>query len=88
MTATEKFTNVKSQVPEGMIVFFKLGDFYEAYHSDAIRIAPLLSLPLHKRGEVPCVAVPYHAIYKQQDELEKNHYIKSIVVSGNGDFNS
>jgi DNA mismatch repair protein MutS len=88
MTPTEKFTKVKSQVPEGMVVFFKLGSFYEAYHSDAIRIAPLISLPLHDRGGTPCVAIPYHAIYKQQDELEKKHYIKSICVSGNGDFNS
>ncbi len=81
MTPTEKFSLMKSQAPEGMIVFFKLGDYYEAYHSDAVRISTLLSLPLHKRGEAPCVGVPYHAIYRIQDDLEKKHYIKSIVVT-------
>lgn len=88
MTTIQKFTTVKSQVPDGMIVFFKMGNFFECYYGDARIVSMKLGLSLHNRVDVPCVGVPYHAIYRIQDELEKNHHIKSIVVAGNGDFNS
>jgi len=81
LTTHHKYTVMKSQAPEGMIIFFLVGSFYEAYFGDAQTVSDRLSLPLHKRGEAPCVAVPYHSIYRIQDELEKKHYLKSIVVT-------
>lgn len=80
MTTLEKICLVKAQVPEGMIVFFKVGDFYECYSNDALIVKDKLSLPLHERDGLHCVAVPCHAIYRIQDELWYKHRIRSFDV--------
>jgi DNA mismatch repair protein MutS len=48
------------------IVFFRLGDFYEMFGEDAVRVAPLLDLTLTSRNrgkpdEIPMAGVPHHA---------------------------
>jgi DNA mismatch repair protein MutS len=48
------------------IVFFRLGDFYEMFGDDAVRVAPLLDLTLTSRNrgkpdEIPMAGVPHHA---------------------------
>ncbi len=40
------------------LLFFRLGDFYELFFEDALRIAPLLDLTLTKRGQVQGVDIP------------------------------
>ncbi len=50
------------------IVFFRLGDFYEMFGEDAVRVARLLDLTLTSRNkgkpdEVPMAGVPHHAAH-------------------------
>lgn len=43
------------------LLFFRLGDFYEMFASDAIEASALLGLTLTKRQDQPMCGVPYHA---------------------------
>ncbi len=43
------------------ILFFRLGDFYEMFESDAVEGSRILNLTLTKRQETPMCGLPYHA---------------------------
>ena len=48
-------------------VFYRMGDFYELFYSDAQQGAPLLDITLTARGQsagapIPMAGVPYHAV--------------------------
>ena len=43
------------------VLFFRLGDFYEMFESDAIEVSRLLNLTLTHRAGKPMCGVPYHA---------------------------
>jgi DNA mismatch repair protein MutS len=60
-----QYQAAKKQVP-GALLFFRLGDFYELFHEDAVAAAGVLEITLtsrnKERGEpVPMCGVPYHA---------------------------
>ncbi|HEY9281128.1 MAG TPA: DNA mismatch repair protein MutS [Eoetvoesiella sp.] len=49
------------------LLFYRMGDFYEMFYSDAERVARLLNLTLTKRGTsngspIPMAGVPFHAM--------------------------
>jgi DNA mismatch repair protein MutS len=51
---------------QGMLLFYRMGDFYELFFEDAERAAALLDITLTKRGQsagrpIPMAGVPYHA---------------------------
>ncbi len=43
------------------VLFFRMGDFYEMFKSDAEDVSRLLNLNLTKRHGVPMCGIPYHA---------------------------
>jgi len=43
------------------VLFFRMGDFYEMFKSDAVEVSRLLNLTLTKRHGVPMCGIPYHA---------------------------
>ena len=43
------------------VVFFRLGDFYEMFDSDAVEVSRLLNLTLTHRAGRPMCGIPYHA---------------------------
>lgn len=43
------------------VLFFRLGDFYEMFKSDAEEVSRLLGLTLTQRNGVPMCGIPYHA---------------------------
>ncbi|MCR4823312.1 MAG: DNA mismatch repair protein MutS [Treponema sp.] len=43
------------------VLFFRLGDFYEMFDSDAVEVSRLLNLTLTHRGSSPMCGIPYHA---------------------------
>jgi len=50
-----------------MLVFYRMGDFYEVFYDDAKRAAKLLNITLTSRGKsggnaIPMAGVPYHAV--------------------------
>jgi DNA mismatch repair protein MutS len=61
----QQYLGIKSDYPE-MLVFYRMGDFYELFFQDAERAARLLDITLTKRGKsagqpIPMAGVPYHA---------------------------
>ncbi|MBZ0223265.1 MAG: DNA mismatch repair protein MutS [Dokdonella sp.] len=51
---------------QDMLVFFRMGDFYELFYEDARKAARLLDITLTQRGQsagapIPMAGVPYHA---------------------------
>ncbi len=61
-----QFHAIKEKHPD-KILFFRMGDFYEMFGSDAERAAPILGITLTSRGQgadgerIPLAGVPYHA---------------------------
>ena len=51
------------------ILFFRMGDFYEAFYEDAILISKELDLTLTRRQEIPMAGVPYHTCEAYIDKL-------------------
>jgi DNA mismatch repair protein MutS len=57
-----QYRRIKSELPEGVILLFRLGDFYEMFFDDARAAAPILGVALTQRTGTPMCGVPYHAI--------------------------
>src|ERR1700726_2582243 len=58
----------KGQAP-GAVLFFRLGDFYEAFYEDAALLSKELDLTLTKRQEIPMSGVPFHTCEQYIDKL-------------------
>jgi DNA mismatch repair protein MutS len=61
----QQYLSIKSDYPD-MLVFYRMGDFYELFFDDARRAAALLDITLTARGKsagnpIPMAGVPYHA---------------------------
>ncbi len=61
----QQYLRIKGEFP-GMLLFYRMGDFYELFFDDAERAAQLLDITLTKRGQsagkpIPMAGVPYHA---------------------------
>lgn len=62
----QQYLRIKSDYPD-MLLFYRMGDFYELFFDDARRAAELLDLTLTHRGQsadkpIPMAGVPYHAV--------------------------
>jgi DNA mismatch repair protein MutS len=60
-----QYLAIKAEHPD-MLVFYRMGDFYELFYDDAKRAAELLDITLTSRGKsagnpIPMAGVPYHA---------------------------
>lgn len=56
----KQYAEIKKQYP-GIVLFFRLGDFYEMFDEQAREISALLSLTLTQRHGVPMCGIPFHA---------------------------
>ncbi|WP_040820315.1 DNA mismatch repair protein MutS, partial [endosymbiont of Tevnia jerichonana] len=61
----QQYLRIKGEFPD-MLLFYRMGDFYELFFDDAERAAQLLDITLTKRGQsagkpIPMAGVPYHA---------------------------
>ena len=57
-----QYLALKREVPEGAILMFRLGDFYEMFAEDAVVAAPILGATLTKRNSVTMCGIPHHAL--------------------------
>ncbi|KTD32366.1 DNA mismatch repair protein MutS [Legionella moravica] len=62
----QQYLRIKSDYPD-MLLFYRMGDFYELFFDDAKRAAHLLDLTLTHRGQsagkpIPMAGLPYHAV--------------------------
>jgi DNA mismatch repair protein MutS len=61
----QQYLRIKAQHPNEL-VFYRMGDFYELFYSDAEKAARLLDITLTARGAsagspIPMAGIPYHA---------------------------
>ena len=62
----QQYLRIKADYPH-MLLFYRMGDFYELFFEDATIAAKLLNLTLTHRGQsagqpIPMAGVPYHAV--------------------------
>ena len=57
----KQYTAIRNDLPDDVILFFRLGDFYEIFQEDANITAPLIGVALTKRNGMPMCGVPHHA---------------------------
>ncbi|MGJ8644403.1 MAG: DNA mismatch repair protein MutS [Luteolibacter sp.] len=56
-----QYLGMRKSLPADIILFYRLGDFYEMFFEDAKNAAPIMNVALTKRGGTPMCGVPYHA---------------------------
>ena len=61
-----QYLTIKAEFPN-ILVFYRMGDFYELFFDDAKKAADLLDISLTARGKtggnaIPMAGVPYHAV--------------------------
>ena len=61
----QQYLRIKAEHPD-MLLFYRMGDFYELFYGDAEKAAALLDITLTRRGQsagepIPMAGVPYHA---------------------------
>ena len=62
----QQYLGLKAQHPD-VLLFYRMGDFYELFYDDARKASQLLDISLTKRGQsagtpIPMAGVPYHAV--------------------------
>ncbi|MGH8140670.1 MAG: DNA mismatch repair protein MutS [Steroidobacteraceae bacterium] len=62
----QQYLRIKSQHPD-ILLFYRMGDFYELFFDDARRAASLLDITLTSRGQsagqpIPMAGVPFHSV--------------------------
>lgn len=73
----QQYWQIKSQYPS-VLVFYRLGDFYELFYDDAKKAAQLLNITLTSRGQsagkpIPMAGIPYHSV---------DHYLARLINAG------
>ena len=71
----QQYFALKAQYPD-MLLFYRMGDFYELFHGDAERAAKLLDITLTTRGQsagqpIRMAGVPFHAVEQYLAKLVK-----------------
>lgn len=73
----QQYLRIKADYPH-MLLFYRMGDFYELFYDDAIKAAKLINLTLTHRGHsagtpIPMAGVPYHAV---------DNYLAKLIKQG------
>ena len=71
----QQYLRLKGQHP-GLLLFYRMGDFYELFYEDAEKAARLLDITLTTRGQsagipIKMAGVPYHAVEQYLARLVK-----------------
>ena len=71
----QQYLKIKAEHPD-ILLFYRMGDFYELFYDDAKRAAELLDISLTARGKsggnaIPMAGVPYHAVENYLARLVK-----------------
>lgn len=77
-----QYNRIKTQHPDA-ILLFRVGDFYETFHSDAVKTAQALGIVLTKRAngsasEMELAGFPYHSLETYLPKLVKAGYRVAI----------
>ncbi len=79
----QQYLRIKSENPE-LLLFYRMGDFYELFFDDAKSAAEILNITLTARGKsdgepIPMAGVPYHAAEQYLSRLLKEGISVGIV---------
>ncbi len=71
----QQYLRIKAEHPD-ILLFYRMGDFYELFYDDARRAAELLNITLTTRGQsagapIPMAGVPFHAVESHLAKLVK-----------------
>ncbi len=71
----QQYLRIKAENPQ-LLLFYRMGDFYELFFDDARRAAALLDITLTARGQsagepIPMAGVPFHAVEAYLAKLVK-----------------
>ncbi|MCB1769354.1 MAG: DNA mismatch repair protein MutS [Candidatus Competibacteraceae bacterium] len=71
----QQYLRIKAEHPD-ILLFYRMGDFYELFYADAQRAAELLNITLTTRGQsagapIPMAGVPFHAVENYLAKLVK-----------------
>lgn len=71
----QQYLNIKKNYPN-LLLFYRMGDFYELFYEDAQKAAQMLNITLTYRGQsagqpIPMAGVPYHAVENYLARLVK-----------------
>src|SRR5512139_1809867 len=71
----QQYLGLKAQYPD-MLLFYRMGDFYELFHADAEKAARLLDITLTTRGAsagqpIRMAGVPFHSVEQYLARLVK-----------------
>jgi len=69
----EQYFEVKRGLPEGTLLLFRLGDFFELFYEDAVIASRLLGITLTKRQDYPMAGLPYHTA---------DSYVTKLLAAG------
>jgi len=56
-----QYQAMRRELPDDVLLLFRLGDFYELFFDDATIASPILEVALTKRNGMPMCGVPHHA---------------------------
>lgn len=73
----QQYLKVKAEHPDELL-FYRMGDFYELFYSDAKKASDILNITLTARGKsngepIPMCGIPYHAV---------DRYLARLVEAG------
>ncbi|MCB1134772.1 MAG: DNA mismatch repair protein MutS, partial [Chlamydiia bacterium] len=67
------------QLAKDAVLFFRMGDFYEAFYDDAELVARELELSLTQRQGTPMAGVPHHSAESYIDRLVAKGYRVAVA---------
>lgn len=78
----KQYLEIKEQYPQAFL-FYRLGDFYELFFDDAVKVAKILELTLTSRNknadeQIPMCGVPHHSAQGYIDTLIDQGYKVAI----------
>jgi DNA mismatch repair protein MutS len=68
-----QYQRIRRDLPADVLLFFRLGDFYELFFDDAKEASGILNVALTRRQDTPMCGVPFHAA---------EHYIAKLIKAG------
>ncbi|MFT6990052.1 MAG: DNA mismatch repair protein MutS [Paraglaciecola sp.] len=79
----QQYLGIKAEHPD-ILLFYRMGDFYELFFDDAKKASELLNISLTARGKsggnaIPMAGVPYHAVENYLARLVKMGQSVAIV---------
>jgi len=78
----QQYLRIKADYPD-ILVFYRMGDFYEMFFKDAERASELLGITLTARGTsagapIPMAGIPYHSADQYLAKLVKQN--QSVAI--------